>query len=77
MSCKAGSVCTAYLIEELLLDAESFIKFIHNGTCHTLVEPDKPKYDVAEFLAFTQHVQYFKTGGLAYISDYQGNFNTI
>ncbi|KAG1796185.1 hypothetical protein EV424DRAFT_1353194 [Suillus variegatus] len=30
-------------------------------------------YDLAEFFVFTQHVQYVKTGQLAFISDYQGS----
>ncbi|KAJ7588447.1 hypothetical protein C8J56DRAFT_1080475 [Mycena floridula] len=29
-------------------------------------------YDIAAFLCFCQHVQYLKTDGLAYLSDYQG-----
>lgn len=28
--------------------------------------------DRAEFLAFTQHVQYWKTGKLVFVADYQG-----
>ena len=36
------------------------------------MDPDEPGYDVAEFLVFTQHIQYAKKGSLAYISDYQG-----
>ncbi|KAG9311681.1 hypothetical protein JVU11DRAFT_7918 [Chiua virens] len=77
VSCKAGSVSTAYLVEELIPDAELFVKFIHNGSCLPLIEPGEPEYNVAEFLAFTQHVQYVKTGGLAYISDYQGSTSLL
>jgi hypothetical protein len=76
VSRKAGSVSVAYLIEELIPDPNSFIKFIHNGTCLPLIDPDEPEYNITEFLVFTQHIQYVKTGGLAYISDYQGNVNT-
>jgi hypothetical protein len=65
VSRKAGSVSVAYLVEELIPDPNSFIKFIHNGTCLLLIDPDEPEYNIAEFLAFMQHVQYVKTGGLA------------
>ncbi|KAG6379009.1 hypothetical protein JVT61DRAFT_13300 [Boletus reticuloceps] len=44
------------------------MKFIHNGNCVPLLELYEPGYDVAQFLAFTQHVQYVKTKGLAYVS---------
>ncbi|KAG6371949.1 hypothetical protein JVT61DRAFT_8963 [Boletus reticuloceps] len=70
---KAPSVDCTYLCEEEIKDSiELFTKFIHNGSCVPLVGPEEFGYDVAQFLAFTQHVQYVETGGLAYISDYQG-----
>ncbi|KAE9383570.1 hypothetical protein BT96DRAFT_929707 [Gymnopus androsaceus JB14] len=31
----------------------------------------------AEFLRFTQHIMYWKTGKLAYVSDYQGNDSVL
>lgn len=74
VNCKAGLVSMAYLVEELIPDAKSCVKFIHNGTCRPLPHLDDPAYEIAEFLAFTQHIQYIKTGGMAYISDYQGKF---
>ncbi|KAG1842048.1 hypothetical protein DFJ58DRAFT_748303 [Suillus subalutaceus] len=49
------------------------LKYIHNMDPNPLLDPDEPGYDFALFLAFTQHVQYVKTGGLVFISDYQGN----
>ncbi|KAJ7598200.1 hypothetical protein C8J56DRAFT_1038979 [Mycena floridula] len=36
------------------------------------MHPGDQVYNIAAFLCFSQHVQYLKTGGLAYISDYQG-----
>ncbi|KAG9308116.1 hypothetical protein JVU11DRAFT_12516 [Chiua virens] len=70
---RAPSVDCTYLCEEEIVDAkESFTKFIHNGNCVPLLKPDEIGYDIAQFLAFSQHVQYVETGGLAYISDYQG-----
>lgn len=67
-----ANVHTPYLAEELILNNQSFMKYIHNGDPTPLPEEDEPGYDLAQFLAFTQHIQYVKTGGLAYITDYQG-----
>ena len=65
-------------MEELIPNVkETFVKYIHNGTCRPLLHLDDPEYNIAEFLAFTQHVQYNRTGGMAYISDYQGKSNII
>ena len=64
----------AYLLKEWITDdGGEFMKFIHNVSCAPLLEPDEENYDLAEFLVFTQHVQYVKTKGLAYIADYQGS----
>ena len=68
----AVNVQTPYPAEELITCDEPFVKYIHNGDPTPMPEPYEPGYDIAQFLAFTQHVQYVKTGGLAYISDYQG-----
>ncbi|KAG1825148.1 hypothetical protein EV424DRAFT_1287874, partial [Suillus variegatus] len=63
----------AFLLEELIPGGQdAFVKFIHNTDCDPLLDPGEDGYNTALFLAFTQHVQYEKTGGLAYISDYQG-----
>jgi len=63
----------AYLLEERIAnDRGEFTKFIHNNSCIPLLLSGEDNYDIAEFLAFTQHVQYVKTKGLAYITDYQG-----
>lgn len=72
---KVTTVDAAYLCKEEIPDANTeFTKFIHNGNCVPLVKPGKPEYDVTQFLAFIQHVQYVKTKGLAYVSDYQGQY---
>ncbi|KIK91875.1 hypothetical protein PAXRUDRAFT_148507 [Paxillus rubicundulus Ve08.2h10] len=71
---KAGMVTTAYLAEEAIDHPEDeFIKFIHNSDLTPLPDPGEPGYEITEFLAFMQHVQYHKTGGQVYISDYQGS----
>ncbi|KAG0696555.1 hypothetical protein DFH29DRAFT_778806, partial [Suillus ampliporus] len=50
-----------------------FTKFIHNKDFGPSLDEDQYGYDLAVFLALTQHVQYAKTEGLAFISNYQGS----
>ncbi|KAJ7212725.1 hypothetical protein GGX14DRAFT_361618 [Mycena pura] len=69
-----------YLLEELIdvSDKEAdFVKYIHNGDALPLLEPADPLYYNAEFLCFAQHVQYFKSGGLVFISDLQGSADLL
>ncbi|KAG1790000.1 uncharacterized protein HD556DRAFT_1446572 [Suillus plorans] len=71
---KTGSSCVGYLVEELIEGGpDVFMKFIHNMDSNPLLDHDDYGYEVASFFSFTQHVQYVKTGGLAFISDYQGS----
>ncbi|KAG0700185.1 hypothetical protein DFH29DRAFT_807895, partial [Suillus ampliporus] len=68
---KAGSSCAGYLVEELIKGRHNeFVKFIHNMDSNPLLDYDNYRYKVALFFAFTRHVQYIKTGGLGFISDY-------
>ena len=53
----------------------SFRKFIHNGSAAILPMPNAEMQNIAEFLSFSQHVQYLKTKKLAFISDFQGKYN--
>ncbi|KAL4070347.1 hypothetical protein J3A83DRAFT_4093666, partial [Scleroderma citrinum] len=76
-SVKSSSmISTMYLAEELItisLDGD-FVKYIHNSDavpCN-LLGPEVNS--IEQFLAFMQHVQYVKTSGQVYISDYQGIF---
>ncbi|KAG2347116.1 hypothetical protein BDR05DRAFT_876855 [Suillus weaverae] len=72
---KTGSTCVGYLVEELIEGGpNAFLKFIHNMDSNPLLDQDNYHYEVALFFSFTQHVQYVKTGGPAFISDYQGIF---
>lgn len=76
-SSKTGTTRVVFLLEEVIDcgdgdDGHDFTKFIHNMDPNPLLDPEDYGYDFALFLAFTQHVQYVKTGGLAFISDYQG-----
>jgi hypothetical protein len=74
---KAGTFSAVYLLEEpVTFDSpgnQSFTKFIHNKDCEPSLDDDEYGYDLAVFLAFTQHIQYAKTDGLAFVSDYQGS----
>ncbi|KIK23171.1 hypothetical protein PISMIDRAFT_72739, partial [Pisolithus microcarpus 441] len=68
-----GMLCGVYLLEEKIEGgSDAFIKYIHNMDCGPSLSMDMDGYDIAEFLTFTQHVQYAKSGGLVIISDYQG-----
>ncbi|KAJ7828658.1 hypothetical protein B0H14DRAFT_2367007, partial [Mycena olivaceomarginata] len=70
-------VCRSYLLEEMMdEERDGLHKFITNASAapFTLHSRDKSLPVVAEFLAFTQHFQYYKTGGSAYLSDLQGMF---
>jgi hypothetical protein len=65
------------LIEDLIDEVQEgpFVKYINNNSAKPLVFPgDDERTNVAEFLAFCQHIQYEKTGKLAYVSDFQGTF---
>ncbi|KAJ7429090.1 hypothetical protein FB451DRAFT_1071607, partial [Mycena latifolia] len=71
-----SSVQRTYLVEEFIntgTEPQEFVKFIHNGDAVPLLPPDDPLYGIAEFLCFTQHVQYFKSGGAVFLSDLQGS----
>jgi len=69
----SGTLCGVYLLEEKIDGGSAvFTKFIHNMDCGPSVDEDEVGYDIAQFLAFTQHVQYTQTGKLVFISDYQG-----
>ena len=63
-----------FLIEELIWHEEegSWRKYINNNSYHACYFPDNKNQQHAEFLAFCQHVQYWRTGGLMFTSDYQG-----
>ncbi|KAG2153623.1 uncharacterized protein EDB93DRAFT_1082168 [Suillus bovinus] len=70
---KTGSTRAAFLLKELIEGGDDeFLKFIHNMDANPLLDELDYGYDMAEFFAFTQHVQYVKTSKLAFISDYQG-----
>ncbi|KAH0836810.1 hypothetical protein J3R83DRAFT_8575, partial [Lanmaoa asiatica] len=67
---KPTAVGMTFLAEEVIHG--KFFKFIHNGDASPHCFDDTKVDDIAQFLSFTQHVQYIKTSGQVYISDYQG-----
>ena len=67
-----------YMVKEVIDEAVhgTFVKYIGNGSVKPYEFLDGPAAFRAEFLAFSQHVQYLKTKGLAFIGDFQGTSNT-
>ncbi|CAK5279828.1 unnamed protein product [Mycena citricolor] len=67
----ASSHGQTLVIEELI--ESPFVKFVHNRAPVPYLAADHPLFYMADILCFTQHVQYEKSGGLVFISDYQGS----
>jgi hypothetical protein len=74
---REGTMEKAFLIEEWFDpddEEHPFIKYLGNRflePCVPLTAPPRA-HEIAEFLSFAQHLQWQKTGGLAFTSDYQG-----
>ncbi|KAJ7438224.1 hypothetical protein B0H11DRAFT_1741714 [Mycena galericulata] len=71
-----SSICRSYLIEEYIdEEKDGFYKFINNASAVPIKLPtaDSSLSLLATFLSFTQHVQYYKTKGMVYLSDLQGS----
>ncbi|KAJ7920089.1 hypothetical protein B0H13DRAFT_1605718, partial [Mycena leptocephala] len=54
-----------------------FIKYIHNRSARPRNFQDPEHSLRAKFLAFAQHVQFFKTDRTAYVSDFQGEYSSF
>ncbi|KAF8268498.1 hypothetical protein EI94DRAFT_1518284, partial [Lactarius quietus] len=62
-----------FLVEELIQEEDGpWRKYINNNSSHPCYFSDIENRQRAEFLAFCQHVQYWRTGCLAFTSDFQG-----
>ncbi|KAF8056047.1 hypothetical protein FPV67DRAFT_1678847 [Lyophyllum atratum] len=63
-----------FLLEEVIGGERegAFRKYMNNVSPVPLPLSDKEDQERALFLAFSQHVQYFKTRKLVFVSDYQG-----
>ncbi|KXN82638.1 hypothetical protein AN958_02347 [Leucoagaricus sp. SymC.cos] len=62
-----------YIIEELIDDLNLFTKYIYNCGLKPLRGLSQTETVTAEFLCFTQYLQWKLTGGLVFLSDYQGS----
>ncbi|KAJ6507052.1 hypothetical protein C8R45DRAFT_798108, partial [Mycena sanguinolenta] len=68
-----SSIRRTCLVEEFIEEgSDGFVKYVHNGDVNPLLDYDAPLYHIAEFLCFTQHLQYYKTDGTVFVSDFQG-----
>ncbi|KAI6030149.1 hypothetical protein EDC04DRAFT_2605443 [Pisolithus marmoratus] len=74
MTYQTGSaVNVTYLVKGFIpTSSDKFVKYTHNSNAEPCFLVDRKAAAIANFLAFTQHIQYIKTGGQVYISDYQG-----
>ena len=68
----------AFLLEAYIeSDAENggwFVKYLNNNSAKPRTFANKDQMIHAQFLSFVQHVQFWKTDGLVFISDLQGMF---
>ncbi|KAJ7278617.1 hypothetical protein C8J57DRAFT_1221464 [Mycena rebaudengoi] len=69
-----SSIRRTYVLEEFIdtKTAGPYVKFVHDGSATPLLDEDDDLYRIAQFLCFTQHVQYQKTDQTVFISDLQG-----
>ncbi|KAJ3717460.1 hypothetical protein C8R42DRAFT_587116 [Lentinula raphanica] len=61
----------SFLVEELISDSP-FVKYINNDSAKPVKLASAEQSKIARFLAFAQHVQWIKTRGLVFTSDFQG-----
>lgn len=66
-----------FLLEEMISEATEgvFRKYMNNLPSNYFHFDNEEDYTRADFLRFSQHLQYWKTKGSAYVSDYQGKFD--
>ncbi|KAJ6568516.1 hypothetical protein B0H19DRAFT_1348962 [Mycena capillaripes] len=78
VTASTSTLCRTYLIEELIDEQkDGFYKFINNSSAVPLPSMNESVSALAEFLSFTQHVQYHKTKALIYLSDLQGTLKLL
>ncbi|KAF9072311.1 hypothetical protein BDP27DRAFT_1418217 [Rhodocollybia butyracea] len=78
-SSEPGARPKVFLLEENLetMKQGQFRKYMSNMPHIFLIFDDKENAARADFLRFAQHVMYWKTGKLAYVSDFQGNDSVL
>ncbi|KAF9062571.1 hypothetical protein BDP27DRAFT_1233430 [Rhodocollybia butyracea] len=77
VSCKGEGTRKAesYIVEDRI--EGTWQKYILNSRAVPLMAADEQGYERAQFMCFLQHLQFDKTKGLAYISDWQGTLFLI
>jgi hypothetical protein len=82
---RESSLEKVFLIEEWLdpspddHSGHKYLKYLGNHFPQSCLRPTDPTeaHELAEFLVFAQHVQWKKTGGRIFTSDYQGVGNVL
>ncbi|EGO27334.1 hypothetical protein SERLADRAFT_460554 [Serpula lacrymans var. lacrymans S7.9] len=59
-----------YLLEEII--EGKFIKYVNNNSATPRNGLGRAEHDIALFLCFAQHLQYWLSRGLVFLSDFQG-----
>ncbi|OBZ65147.1 hypothetical protein A0H81_14875 [Grifola frondosa] len=79
LAVEQGGEQSVYLLEEVIdTNTEGiFKKYINNDSPDPLHFDDATQNHRAQFLSFTQHVQYVTTGKLAFVTDYQGGHSIL
>jgi len=54
-----------------------FVKYLNNNSAKPRTLSNHRQAHCAEFLSFAQHVQFWKTDGLAFVSDLQGMISFV
>jgi hypothetical protein len=72
-----SEITRTYLLEEFIDEHKAkFVKYINNNDARpravVTADSSSQEAEVAEFLCFTQHFQYWKSGHRVYLSDLQG-----
>lgn len=73
-SSESGQHQDAYLLEELIEDSTDgpWRKYINNNSAAPILHDNEDDQLRGAFLAFCQHVQYWKTSKAAFVTDFQG-----
>ncbi|KAJ3760083.1 hypothetical protein EV360DRAFT_40552 [Lentinula raphanica] len=66
-----GSKSATFIVEDRINGI--WQKYVGNANAKPVMHPDQPGYERAQYMCFLQHLQFEKTRGLAYISDWQGD----
>ncbi len=78
LAVEQGGRQDAYLLEELIdihKDKGGYKKYINNDSPDPLPYFQQDDLKVSDFVSSTQHMQYWLTGKLAFVTDYQGTLS--